>query len=411
MDKTLTSLPMEFGNFVTSWNLIAKKDTKLDEFREKLLAAERGLTNDFGAGSQAGNALRARWKQSKKDSDPFRGKCFGCGKRGHIKADCLDGSDDDDGRESVKSGSQGRADGKRRNRVDKSTDAACVAEPYENVALSTFSSVSEAIIADSGASRHLTGNRSWFRYIRKLGMPLEFRTAAGKIIAAHAGDIDVETSIDGRMWTARKWTNVLYVPGLSHSLYSTTYREKDGSGFGHERGAMMITRHGKSFIGGRRVGSSYLPFIRVKTERVALMAVDDGSRKVIDRASAKTITRTSGRRSTNSREQCIALNVVPESEKMPTGSDRATTGRSKLTGGGRSSGPEEGRMREYERRSSPLWSGKSAHTIGWSMNRSRDLISRNESGRQTRAGPLASGRTADRFVRKSGDVLYFSFYN
>ena len=409
MGKTLTSLPSQFGNFVQSWNLIAKKETKLDEFREKLLAAERGLTNECGSGSQVGNALRARRQQSKKDSDLFRGKCFGCGKRGHMKVDCPHGSDDDDdGRESVKSGSQCRADGKRRSRADGTSGAACVADYYENVALSTFSSVTDAIIADSGASRHLTGNWSWFRSVRKLVKPLEFRTAHGKIVATHAGSIDVQTSVDGRTWTARTWADVLYVPGLLHSLYSTTYREKEGFGFGHGSGSMMITRRGKSFIGGRRIGSSYLPFIRVVVEQVAHMVVVDGSKELIDRESAKAITRTSGRCNSNIREHGIALNVVSENKKMPTESNRRTTERSKLASEGRSTAPGKERTIAFERRSS-RWSGKSSHTIGWSLNRSRDDTGRKETGVKTRARPFAFSHAADRFVRTSGEILGFMF--
>ena len=44
--KTLTSLPSEFGAFVQSWYLVAKEESTLSEFREKLLTAERGMSRD-----------------------------------------------------------------------------------------------------------------------------------------------------------------------------------------------------------------------------------------------------------------------------------------------------------------------------------------------------------------------------
>ena len=41
--KTLTSLPAAYGNFASSWNMMAEKDSKLEDFRQKLLAAERRI--------------------------------------------------------------------------------------------------------------------------------------------------------------------------------------------------------------------------------------------------------------------------------------------------------------------------------------------------------------------------------
>ena len=41
MGKMLASVPSQFANFKQTWNLMAKADDKLTDFREKLLAAER----------------------------------------------------------------------------------------------------------------------------------------------------------------------------------------------------------------------------------------------------------------------------------------------------------------------------------------------------------------------------------
>ena len=339
MAKTLTSLPSAFGNFVQSWNLVAKADTSLSSFREKVLAAERSMAEPNGMhDAVAGEAMRAerrgaRRKQSDKD-EQFRGKCFRCGKYGHVKADCRvetesGSSDSEDDKRSVTS-SRKRADGQRRNKKSD-RGAACYAG-QENIALSAFGFRSSDIIADSGASRHLTGNRSWYRSIRRLEQPLEFRSADGKIVATHVGDIDVETSVDGRKWRLRTWANVLYVPGLSHSLYSTTCREDKGFGFRHERGSMMITRHGKPFIGGRKIGPSYMPFIRIAAGQ-ALRVVDDvptGGR-TSDRRTTRT--RKRNRRYTNCRMREIAFNVVPENDTKSTYSElNATRGSEPVSG-------------------------------------------------------------------------------
>lgn len=118
MAKTLTSLPREYGHFAQSWNLIAKSDTKLTEFREKILAAERTMYSANASTSQSGDALQAAGSRSqsrKRTSGPSGemnrrdGKCHRCGKKGHWKSECPMRKEDE-GRNKEKSESgDGRA--------------------------------------------------------------------------------------------------------------------------------------------------------------------------------------------------------------------------------------------------------------------------------------------------------------
>ena len=179
MGKTMTSLPVSYAHFVQSWNLVAKAESTLTDFREKLLAAERGMTETNRMhDTEAGEALRAGQRGTRRRSDKddkFRGKCFRCGKYGHVKADCTvetesESSDTEDDKRSVTSSNK-RHGGQRRNKKSE-RECACYAE-HENVALSAFGFRSTNIIADSGASRHLTGNKSWFRTLRELVQPAD----------------------------------------------------------------------------------------------------------------------------------------------------------------------------------------------------------------------------------------------
>ena len=214
MAKTLTSLPESYAHFTQSWNLMAKSDTTLTLFREKILAAERNMVSSQPSASDAGDALQAsgsrtQWRRGNKSgrtgqSNKTDTTCHNCGKKGHWKAEC-----------------RNRVEDKRsKGKADTGDGSACAATRLQ-ISLSAFAASSpDSIIADSGASRHMTGNRFWFRSLKRLDKPETFLAASGEIQAHHCGDIDVETSVDGKKWTRRTWENVLYIPALSASLYS-----------------------------------------------------------------------------------------------------------------------------------------------------------------------------------------------
>lgn len=257
MAKTLTSLPSSFGNFVSSWRMMAKSDSTLTDFREKLLSSERAMTGSSHPDVivVGGEALAAKAKPGRKGKpkpDKSKTTCHKCGKAGHWKRECPD---------LQKTEQSAKGDGNAYT-------------AFGNIALMAHgSSSAKTIIADSGASRHMTGVRSWFKSLRRLEQPLRFTAADGHIVATHEGDIEIETSIDGKRWTRGTWCNVLYVPVLQISLFSTTTREDDGFGFTHSRRVMTITKDGKPMIGGRREGTSYRPYIRVIESEGSCMAV------------------------------------------------------------------------------------------------------------------------------------------
>lgn len=57
------------------------------------------------------------------------------------------------------------------------------------------------IVADSGASVHLTGNIEWFSSLRKVSPPLILNIADGETLkATQVGNIQIEKSVDGRKW-------------------------------------------------------------------------------------------------------------------------------------------------------------------------------------------------------------------
>jgi len=197
MAKILGCLPKEFDNFVTSWSFLSE-NVSLESFLEKLTNVERNITKRSEDLSH--EILKARSQsmnnQIKKRTDKkFQGKCHKCGKKGHMQKDCWLKL------EKLASPEEKKAKEKSKDQKEETSLAASSAFKM---------SEENRIIADSGASVHLTGNIEWFSSLRKLAAPLILNVADGKTLqATHVGNIDVEKSSDGKKWEKRIWENVI----------------------------------------------------------------------------------------------------------------------------------------------------------------------------------------------------------
>lgn len=256
--KTLASLPSAFTSFVSSWYLIAKAEPTMSEFREKLLTAERGMRDATGKdpfeaalSHESGDALQANIRRvrggkrfagpSASSANKFTGQCHYCAKKGHMKKDCQKRIADEKKNESSERGGK-------------------------QSALTAFAFVtreSSSILADCGASRHLTGHSEWFKSLKKLKTPILLSTADSEIRATHVGDIDVEVSPDGMTWIRRVWQDVLLVPGMTTNLFSTTWMERRGYSFTHGQKSARLTGKGKTICTATWDGTGYLMNIRV----------------------------------------------------------------------------------------------------------------------------------------------------
>jgi len=201
MAKILGCLPKTFDSFVTSWSLLSD-EMPLDNFLEKLANAERnivGRSNDMSeeafklqSKSADGNTMKIAGKK-------FKVKCHKCGKLGHFKRDCWSKVDKSEKQESEQPNLQKRTKESRDAKTEKGLTASSAFQ------LST----EKGIIADSGASVHLTGNIEWFSSYQEIVPPLTLNIANGKTLkATHVGDIRIEKSIDGKKWEKRIWESV-----------------------------------------------------------------------------------------------------------------------------------------------------------------------------------------------------------
>lgn len=256
MAKILGCLPKEFDNFVTSWSLLSE-DVSLESFLEKLTNAERSIVERSEDTSHEAFKVQPKStsNQLKKPMKKrFPGKCHNCGKIGHMKKDCWAKVEKSESSEEKKESKS------QQNEVGLS--ASSVFKVNED----------NTIIADSGASVHLTKNIEWFSSLRKLSKPLALGVASGKSIqATHIGNIDIEKSNDGKKWTKRVWENVYYAKDMSsESLFSTTFMEiTKGYSFCHGNGIMQIRNGRETILGGKMIGNQYIPYIRVKPPSIS----------------------------------------------------------------------------------------------------------------------------------------------
>jgi hypothetical protein len=230
--KVLASLPPKFTFFKSHWNFHGREGATPEEFKRKLLEAERDLTEEsthvktkeevtamVTTKEPEQEERQAEVLITTKDEEPctwtckcrdcvnqrlarsrrntFQGKCFHCQKRGHRASECWTKKD-----------------------LNKNT--------------STYSCVSSSItenqvILDSGATDHMTSEERWFQRLRRLDTKVPITIADGsRIYATGIGDIQLQVKTN-QGWKDFLWTNVYLVPKLgSTSLMSCAQLVKDG---------------------------------------------------------------------------------------------------------------------------------------------------------------------------------------
>ena len=261
--KTLTSLPSRFSTFRESWQLGSagqKDERSLSKFREALLTSERAMQvheektcqgsapgdgeEAAALASQSRPARVQQRKQGREQGSTGSLTCWTCNKTGHKSWQC-------------KSGKPGPAKGNKKMQADKALSG--------QTALVFRESRRCEWIADSGATRHMTGQRDWFRDLRELKQPITLSTAAASDIqATHEGTIDVLVSVDGKAWQEKELKQVLLVPGTKTNLFSTTFVERTGHSFSHGQGKAAVMKDKKPILGATWDGTAYVLRMRVK---------------------------------------------------------------------------------------------------------------------------------------------------
>ena len=146
-----------------------------------------------------------------KDKEKFGGKCYKCGKIGHMAKKCWSGNE--------KKESNTASNGKK---VGFSGKKFCFS--VKNAG----SDASEEWILDSGASEHMTGNREWFHSLEKLDAPIKLFLGDDTVrLGTHRGLVKMKYFLRGN-WIEIAIRDVLYIKEFGRNLISTDLLEERG---------------------------------------------------------------------------------------------------------------------------------------------------------------------------------------
>ena len=189
---------------------------------EAALFAKRGNGNGFpGRGRNNGSSPGKQGRETR--------TCFYCGNKGHISRACRKRRSDEAG---SSAGSQHRPQ----------FSALALAARSSGAERSTSHSQQVRWVLDTGASRHITGNRSIMRNLRPVEEPVTITFGNGGTgRAAATGEVLLNTSNNAFLLT-----EVLYIPEATENLVSVRHATRYGLDFKFCRDRCEIGQHGRT---------------------------------------------------------------------------------------------------------------------------------------------------------------------
>ena len=208
ISKALHDLPKEYDNFKTNWRMIAVENEemmKTEKFYSHILSAEASMKKEKPTEVKSEAFLSKRPQQQKKELE-----CFNCGKKGHFKRDCRSKPKDSQSTHD-RAGSSGRQ--QKSSNKNKQADET----KHKGFMARDDDASSREWIADSGASLHMTSDRSLFRTYTRLNQSCNITMANDvKIQAVGVGDIHVRAH-NGKEWVTTVLRDVHHLPELGKS--------------------------------------------------------------------------------------------------------------------------------------------------------------------------------------------------
>ena len=248
-------LQLEISGTVTDYTVVV---TRLTEFERRMGPKEPIKEGAFSASSTKGKSR-------------FLGKCYNCGKTGHMARGCRAPKKEAEGSKSPSTGPLPTPSGGRGLSPGPtgSTDSAKYATEHSWAALEASSRAPKSLgstegllwVVDSGASRHMTYYKDAFIEYSALQEPVTIQTANGtELQAMGQGTVVLRVPRNGTI-SPTALTEVLYVPGLIGNLISVSQLQDKGitvcttGGRGLKK--LLIQRQGKVIGEAERLGKAY----------------------------------------------------------------------------------------------------------------------------------------------------------
>lgn len=240
----MTSLPRgSWGHFLTTLTLVLDKDKEMFTYEKVRTLVRQELQQRTEADKvqvkdtalhismKARGKDRGKGRKEEKGEDEVR-KCFYCNKKGHYKRDCRKRKMDEQ-RKEVKGTSREQrtesANVARERKSEAQSESSDGDDDDDELALTVDApSSSQGWIVDSGASCHMTGDKSLFLSYKEVA-PREVAVANGRHLTGIARGKVRLTVRAGTETQVVMLRDVLHVPGLTYNLFSAVV-VTDGGG-------------------------------------------------------------------------------------------------------------------------------------------------------------------------------------
>lgn len=211
--KITLSLPSQFQHFVSAWESVPAEKRTMDELTARLLIEEQRATSKHGEEESSALVLKSA------------GKCFQCGKTGHLKKDCKSKNRGNNIHCNYCKKSNHKSKycwfKNKKNNVNKSQSNAFSVFMLSSLFHSQLES-SNSWVMDSGASEHMCHDISMFTKYKKLECPRPIVIGDGKVIQAIGIGMIALEAYTGKQWIETTLNNVLHVPNLKMNLFSAS---------------------------------------------------------------------------------------------------------------------------------------------------------------------------------------------
>lgn len=241
MNRILNTLPDEYFEFKTIWESRPYDQRSVKGLMEELCLLEQRLLQrkDGAVASVKDSAFVVNKSKAKfhsgspKDMKLFKRnkRCFNCNKFGHFKSECTF---------------------KRANGHPANVAEACGFTSSANLPVVD----KNAWYADSGATEHMTNEKSLLTSYETFSNPKSVRVGNENIIFAYGkGKINIEALVDGA-WKKAYFEDVWYVPDISVNLFSLIVAEMKGYKVVAENGEIKLIKDDVVCAVGKRNGKS-----------------------------------------------------------------------------------------------------------------------------------------------------------